>query len=106
MLKSKKAQVQGVITPIVGGIIGLVILVILGFVIISTLNGANLLTSGSNEQNATNQMISNFTTGINNVSNKLPTILLVAAVVLLLGVLVYLWANFKRMQGIGGSSEL
>ena len=105
-LKHKKGQVGGIITPIVSGIIGLVILVIIGFVIVSTLNNASLLQSGSNEQNATDELISNFTTGISKVSNKLPTVLLIAAFVLILGVLVFLWANFKRMQGLGGGSEL
>ena len=101
---NKKGQGGGLITPIVSGIIGLVILVIIGFVIVSTLNNASLLTANTAEQNATDELISNFTTGISKVSNKLPTVLLIAAVVLILGVLVFLWANFKRMQGMGGSS--
>ena len=57
--------------------------------------GTTLTTQGLRE---------NFTKGISNVSNKLPTILLIAAVVLILGVLVFLWANFKKMQGLGGGS--
>ena len=101
-INGKKGQGGGLITPLISGIIGLVILVIIGFVVISTLNDASLLTSGSAEQNATDELISNFTTGISNVSNKLPTVLLIAAVVLILGVLVFLWANFRRMQGVGG----
>jgi len=96
---------SGLITGLVMGVAGLVISVILAFVIVSTLNDADLLTSGSNEDNATDQLISNFTTGINNVSNKIPTVLLIAAVVLILGVLVLLWAQYKRMQ-VGGSAEI
>ena len=102
LLKDKKGAFE-IVNSTVGWVIGLVILVVLGFVIISTLNSAGLLSSGSAEQNATDQMISNFTTGINNVSNKLPTILLVAAVVIVLAVLMILWAYYKRMN-IGGNS--
>ena len=47
------------------------------------------------------QMISNFTEGIDNVSGKIPTVLLVAAIVLILGILVLLVAAWQRM-GIGG----
>ena len=45
---------------------------------------------------------SNLTTGITNVSNKLPTIFLVAAIVIILGILAILWGQFKGMS-IGGS---
>jgi len=54
---------------------------------------------------ASANMVSNFTEGINNVSNKIPTLLLIMAVVLILGVLVLLWAQYKRMQ-VGGSAEI
>jgi len=103
MLRDKKGA--GLIQGLVMGVAGLVIAVILAFVIVSTLNNASLLNSGSAEQNATNQLISNFTTGVNNVSNKIPTVLLIAAVVLILGVLVMLWAQYKRMQ-VGGNAEI
>ena len=100
MLKSKKGQ--GLVTGIIAGVSGLVILTIVTFLIISTLNGAGLLTSGSSEQNATDQMISNFTTGINNVSNKLPTILVVAGVVILFGAIALLVAQARRSTAGGG----
>jgi hypothetical protein len=87
-LKGKRGQ--GLVTGIIAGIGGLVITSIVIFLIVSTLNGAGLLTSGTAEQNSTDQMISNFTTGVNNVSNKLPTVLLVAAVVILFGAIVLL----------------
>ncbi len=44
----------------------------------------------------------NFTKGIDNVSEKIPTVLLIAAVVLILGVLALLWAQYQRMN-VGGS---
>ncbi len=96
--KDKKGQV---VSNVVAGIGALIILVIITFVIISTLNDASLLTSLSSEQNATDNLIGNFTSGIDEVSKKLPTILLIVAVVFLFGALVLLVQQSKRM-GIGG----
>ncbi len=48
---------------------------------------------------------SNFTAGINNISLKIPTVLLVAAIVLILGVLAILVGVWQRMR-MGGSAEL
>ena len=52
---------------------------------------------------STKELRSNFTTGITKVSNKLPTVLLIIAVVLILGVLVLLWSRFRTMQMVGGA---
>lgn len=51
---------------------------------------------------STAQLRSNFTTGVNNVSNKLPTIFLIGAVVIVLAILMILWGYYKRM-GLGSS---
>ena len=100
-MKSKKAQL---VTGLIGGIAGLVILVIVSFLIVDTLNGAGLLTSGGTSANATSNMIANYTQGINNVSTKLPTILLVAAVVLLFGAIVFLVQKARETtQSSGGT---
>ena len=50
-------------------------------------------------------MNSNFTAGIDNVSEKIPTILLISAVILLFGVLIILIAKSKEM-GIGDGASL
>jgi len=47
-------------------------------------------------------MIGNFTKGIDNVSDKIPTVLLVAAIILILGVLVLLVGTWQRMRTGGG----
>ena len=100
----KKGQTGGgLITGLVFGIASLVIGVIIAFVIVSTLTGANLLTADSAEDNATDRLAGNFTEGIDNVSGKIPTVLLVAAIVLILGVLALLVATWQRMR-IGGGS--
>jgi hypothetical protein len=102
-LNSKKGQSAGLITGLVFGVASLVIGVIIAFVIVSTLTGANLLSANSAEDNATDRLAGNFTAGIDNVSSKIPTVLLVAAIVLILGVLVLLVATWQRMR-IGGGS--
>lgn len=101
---NKKGQAGGgLITGLVFGVASLVIGVIIAFVIVSTLTGASLLTANSAEKNATDRLSANFTAGVDNVSGKIPTVLLVAAIVLILGVLVLLVATWQRMR-IGGGS--
>ncbi len=100
-LKNKRGQGGGLVTGLVFGIAGLVIGVIIAFVIISTLVDANLL-SGV-EQGAVGNMSANFTDGIDEVSAQLPTILLIAAIVLVLGVLAVLVGVWQRMRMGGGS---
>jgi len=98
---NKKAQTGGLITGLVFGVASLVIGVIIAFVIVSTLTGAGLLTADSVEDNATDNLAANFTAGVDEVSAKIPTVLLVAAIVLILGVLALLVATWQRMR-IGG----
>ena len=102
--KNKKGQGGGLITGLVMGIAGLVIGVIVALVIVSTLTGSDLL-SGK-EQGAVTNMSSNFTSGIDEVSSKLPTVLLVAAIVLILGVLAVLVGVWQRMRLGGGGGSL
>lgn len=52
---------------------------------------------------AAQRAISNFTSGVDNVSSKVPTILLIAAVVLVLGILALLWLTFKKTDLIGST---
>ena len=101
--KNKKGQTGGLITGLVFGVASLIIGVIISFVIVNTLTDANLLTANSASSNATNRMVGNFTTGIDNVSGKLPTVLLVAAVVLIIGVLALLVGIWQKMR-MGGSN--
>ena len=92
---------MGVVTSTIMGVGGLIIGTIVILVVVATLNGANLLTTGSDEANAVGNLTSNFTTGIGEVSKKVPTILLIVAVVFLFGALVLLIKNANAM-GIGG----
>lgn len=56
----------------------------------------------SAEELSTESLSGNFTAGVDNVSSKIPIVLLIAAIVLILGVLVLLIATWQRMR-IGGS---
>ena len=55
----------------------------------------------TSEEQAANNMETNFTRGIDNVSGKIPTILLMGAVVLLFGIMVLLVRQSQAM-GLGG----
>jgi len=89
----------GVVGDLINGTGGLIIGVVVILVIISTLMGANLLT-GKYQSTAAN-MTANLTAGLNSVSEKIPTILLIGAVVLLFGVILLLVRQSQAM-GIGG----
>lgn len=93
---------MGVVTSTVMGVGGLIIGVIVILVVVATLNGANLLTTGSAEANITRDLTTNFSTGLTEIGNKIPTILLIVAVVFLFGALVLLMRNANAM-GIGGA---
>ena len=54
------------------------------------------------EETSTDDLSGNFTAGVDNVSGKIPTVLLVAAIVLILGVLAILVGVWQRMRMGGG----
>jgi len=57
----------------------------------------------NSEELSADDLSANFTKGVDNVSSKIPTILLIAAIVLILGVLVLLVGAWQKMR-IGGGS--
>ena len=95
----------GVVTNTVMGVGGLIIGVIVILVITSTLLNASLMTADTKEDQAADAMEGNFTKGINNISKKIPTILLIVAVVFLFGALVLLVRQSKAM-GVGSTGSL
>jgi len=94
----------GIVTGTVFGIGSLIIGTIVILVVVQTLNDASLLGTATAESNATDSMTANFTTGLGNVSSKLPTILTIVAVVFLLGALVLLVKQSRQMDLGGGGS--
>ena len=99
--KDKRGQL---ISGIVAGVAGLIILVIVSLLIVDTLDGAGLLTSGGTADTAVDNMIANYTDGIDNVSEKIPTVLLIAAVVLLFGAIVFLVQRSRSITATQGGS--
>lgn len=67
-----------------------------------TYNYTTLHTVDSSEQTLANAMSTNLTEGVQNVSEKIPTILLIGAVVLLFGIIVLLVRQSNAM-GVGSS---
>ncbi|HUU88276.1 MAG TPA: hypothetical protein VMX17_11050 [Candidatus Glassbacteria bacterium] len=60
-------------------------------------------TTDGTEEGTVGSMSGNFTSGIDEVSSKLPTVLLIAAIVLILGILAVLVGVWQRMKlGQGG----
>ena len=99
-----KNKVGGVVSSTVMGVGGLIIGVVMILVVTSTILNANLLSdSGSN--NTAQSMQGNFTKGIANISGKIPTILLIVAVVFLFGALILLIRN-SNLMGISGGGSL
>lgn len=99
-MKTLTKKKGGIVGDLVSGTGGLVITVVVIFVVIATLLGAGLLTTGSIYANTSDNLAGNLTTGVNSVASKIPTILLVAAVVLLFGAIVLLVQRANAM-GIG-----
>lgn len=98
---NKKGQI---ISGLVAGVAGLIILVIVSLLIVDTLNGAGLLTANGASANATTRLIANYTSGIDNVSSKIPTVMLVGAVVLLFGAIVLLVQRARQTTSATGGS--
>ena len=69
------------------------------------INASFSYTLKSNEEVSTTGMSSNFTAGVDEISAKIPTVLLVAAIVLILGVLAILVGVWAKMK-LGSSTEL
>jgi len=55
------------------------------------------------EEKASDRLSTNFTAGVDNISSKIPTVLLIAAIVLILSVLAILVGVWQKMR-IGGGS--
>lgn len=99
-----KKKKGGILSDLVNGTAGYVVLLVMVGVVISTILGAGLLTSGSVWDNVTIGAQGNFTAGAENINLKLPTILLVAAVVILFAVLALLVARARAATNFGGGS--
>lgn len=89
LLKQKKG---GIVTNTVIGVGSLVIGVIVIFVVVQTVLDANLLSAGTMNDSSVG-LANNFSIGVSEIAGKIPTILLIVAVVFLIGALVLLMRN-------------
>lgn len=71
----------------------------------SAVNITSVTTYDGTEEQSVTDLQANFTDGVGNVSSKIPTILLIIAVVFLFGALVLLMRNARAM-GVGGGGSL
>lgn len=109
MLKNRKGQTLELTT---GTVISVMIFIFIVFAVlfgISSLNPGGFFTAGSANQNSTNQLISNMTTGIGNFSQQIPTAFTILGVVLILGfigLLIFIVRRFAGNVGSGGGGSL
>jgi len=104
MKMGKKGQIN--IGSIIGSVIGLVFLVVVGFVSVALLLDADLLTADSAFDNATDNLVANLTAGVDLVSGKIVTIFTIAVAVLILGLIVFLAARARQVQSVQGGQSL
>ena len=103
---NKRGQGGGLVTGLVFGVASLIIGVIIAFVIVATLSGSGLLNGLSTPtylNTTVDGLTGNFSAGVQQVSSKIPTVLLIAAVVLIIGVLAVLVGIWQRMRMGGGN---
>lgn len=101
---NSKGQVIDTATTVAVSFFVFILIVFVILYGISALNPGSFFTAGSSEQNATNTLRSNFTTGIANFSQQIPPAMTILGVVLILGflgLLVFIVLRFRN-QGVGG----
>ena len=101
---SKNKKGAGVVGSLINGVGGLIIAVVVVLLVVSTLLGAGLLTG--TEKTTADNLSANFTSGIDQVALQIPTILKIAAIVILIGVVVFLAARARPAMNMGGGGTL
>ena len=106
LMPKNHAKKGGIVTNTVIGVGLLIIGVIIMYVVVDTLLTAGLLTSGGTLDKSAGNLSTNFSAGVDNIAKKVPTILLIVAVVFLFGALVLLVQQARNMGFGGGASSL
>jgi len=108
---------KGVVSGMIAGVIGLIFTIVIGFVLIATVLDADLLsatgptggthnTSISGElKNTTASLSLNLSSGVAEIGNKIPIVLLIAIVVILFGALALLVLQGRKMGMFGGGNQ-
>lgn len=98
-----KKGASGLVTGLIFSVVMLALGLIVAFIFLSTIIDANLLTG--NYKGVVDNLTINLTQGTHAVVGKIPTILVVASIVLILGVLALLPVIMQRFN-FGGASSL
>ena len=106
LIPKKNRKGEGIVTGLVVGVGSLIVLTIVSFLIVETITGAGLLTTGSFAKKTQDAMVANYSVGVDSVSAKIPTILLIGAVVLLFGAIVLLVMKSREMTGSTSQGSL
>ena len=101
-MQSRNKKGAGVVGSLISGVGGLVVAVVIILLVVSTLLGAGLLTG--TEKDTADNLSGNFSAGINQVALQIPTILKIAAIVILIGVVVFLAVRARPAMNMGGGS--
>jgi len=104
MRKLNKKGQSGQIGGLIAGIIGLIFMVVVGFVSLDILTSADLLTEDSVFDNASDRLVGNLTVGVDKVSLKIPIMFTIAVAVLLLGLIVFLVIRARQAQQAQGGT--
>ncbi len=101
-----RGQILSNVTGVVTGL-ALLIFVVFAFLYgLSALNPGTFFTAGSASQNATNQAVANYTTGIATFFNQVPTAMNILGVVLILAFVGILLSVVMRYRDSAGAGSL
>lgn len=109
MKKNKKGQMDSffvVASSAVAGVIGLILLIIIGYVFVQNLTTSSILTANSLEANSSTNLRGNFTTLGNNIATNISTLGTIVGVILVIGAILILYV-YARKSGVfssGGGS--
>jgi hypothetical protein len=99
--EDKRGQTVNLATGTIVSIMIAVLTIIFLYFTLSSLNPSALFTAGSANQNATNNLVGNFTqTGVE-FGARLPTIGIMFSVLLIIAVVVIVILYLRRFQGAG-----
>ena len=103
-MQKRNKKGTGVVGSLISGVGGLIVAVVIILLVVSTLLGAGLLSPTSTESYTAGNLSNNFSVGINHVALQIPTILKIAAIVILIGVVVFLAVRARPAMNMGGGS--
>lgn len=86
---------------VVGGLAALVIGILVLLLTVNIIRTGGIISAGSVELGAINNLSANISAGVNSLAGYIPTVFIVAAVVMILGIIGLLYMFFKQKGGGG-----